>query len=221
MTAIADPEALQRRITDELQWDLAVDSTRVQVTAAENGAVTLDGLVHTYAEKCQLEEIVKRVRGVAGVRNRIEVRLTIGDYRTDATLERVLRGVLECLARMPPERPRVSVADGWVTLDGSVPCAFQKVLAERAVRDVAGIRGITNRIAVVPRGEAARNLPAALTAALQRRAIVADAIEVTADAGRITLRGTVHSWLEHDELLELAWSATGVHAVEDHVVVGA
>lgn len=158
MNAHAEPSTLQRRILDELQSDPAVDTTRIRTSVANGGLVALDGIVHTYADKCRIEEIAKRVRGVAVVRNGLEVRLTIGDYRTDATLERVLREMLDCLARMPAERPRVAVSNGWVTLEGSVPQAFQKQLVENAVREVAGVRGMTNRIEVVARGESPRNV---------------------------------------------------------------
>ena len=143
---------LARRIAELLQWNRAIDATRIVPGAEEGGIVTLDGVVPTYAHKCAAEEIARGVRGVTTVRNQLEVRLTIGDYRTDATLERVLRDLIDCLARMPAELPRVTVVDGWVTLDG-VASAFQKQLVERVVREVAGVRGITNRITIeTPRG---------------------------------------------------------------------
>ena len=151
---------LERRILDELQNQSSIDTTRTRVTATADGLVTLDGVVHTYAEKCALEENVRTVPGVSGVQNELEVRLTIGDYRTDGTLRRVLEAMLDGLARMPAERPRVSVTEGWVTLEGSVPHAFQKVLVENTVREVAGVRGITNWIEI--QKKAAGEAPAAL-----------------------------------------------------------
>ncbi len=139
---------LERKILDELQIQASIDTSRIRVTASAKGLVTLDGVVPTYAEKCALEENVRRVPGVAGVKNELDVRLTIGDYRTDGTLQRVIHDMLDGLARMPAERPRVSVLDGWVTLEGTVPQAFQKLLVENTVREIAGVRGITNRIEV-------------------------------------------------------------------------
>jgi len=139
---------LERRILDELQGNSSIDASRIRVTAAANGIVTLDGIVRTYAEKCSLEENLRVIPGVTGVQNELVVRITIGDYRPDGTLRRVLHNILEGLARMPAERPRVSVVDGWVTLEGSVPHAFQKLLVENTIREVAGVRGITNRIEI-------------------------------------------------------------------------
>jgi len=209
---------VRQAIIDELRWDPAVEATRIEVHT-NGGAVTLSGAVRTYAEKCRAQEIVKHMRGVTSVRNDLEVRVTIGDYRTDATLMRIVGEVLESLAGYPEERPRAIVAAGWVTLEGNVTWAFQKSRAEEAVRSIAGIRGITNRIRVRPDEIDGSDTELLLAEALRRRAIDVDAIAITATEGRIVLRGTVKSCVERDELLDLAWCAAGVRAVEDHLVV--
>jgi osmotically-inducible protein OsmY len=139
---------LERLILDTLRSQAGLDLERLHFTIADGGLVTLQGVVHTYAEKCAVEDAVLHVPDVAVVRNVLEVRLTIGDYRTDTTLERVLREMIDALARMPPERPRVSVTSGWVTLEGTVAHPFQKQVVANAVREVAGVVGITNQIAV-------------------------------------------------------------------------
>src|SRR5688500_3787330 len=81
MTQLIDTSALREGILDELRWDAAVDATRIDLHFIDTVAV-LKGAVRTYAEKCRAEETVKRTPGISAVRNRIEVRLTIGDYRT-------------------------------------------------------------------------------------------------------------------------------------------
>jgi osmotically-inducible protein OsmY len=139
------------RVMDALRWHRELDLARVTLKRDQSGRITLQGTVPTYAEKCSIEEIVRGLDGVAGVRNRLDVRITIGDYRTDEMLARVLQNLFESLARMPGQLPRVTVADGWVTLEGRVDAAWQKQLIENAVRDVAGVRGITNRL-ILPRG---------------------------------------------------------------------
>lgn len=148
MPGSADLSALQRRLKGALRWHPGIDTTRVAVSVDGVGRVTLEGSVPTYADKCSFEEAVKRVPGVAGVRNRLEVRLTIADYRTDAALERVLGELFEFLSRMPPERPHATVVNGWVTIEGNVMRPDQKQLIEKAVREIAGVTGITNRLVV-------------------------------------------------------------------------
>ena len=144
----ADPSDLRRRLRSALRWHPGIDANRVEISVDDAGRVTLEGSVPTYADKCSVEDALKQVPGVSGLRNRIEVRLTIGDYRSDATLERVLADLFEFLSRMPPERPRATVKNGWVTLEGSVSWPYQKQLIEKAVREIAGVKGITNRLIV-------------------------------------------------------------------------
>jgi osmotically-inducible protein OsmY len=137
-------------VVGALRRDPVIDAARIAVLI-DDTAVILGGAVRTYAEKCLAEEIARKVRGAAAVVNELEVRITVGDYRTDATLERVLREVFESLAGFD-ERPAVSVSRGWITLDGSVVWSFQKQLAEQVVRHIAGVRGITNRVGVLREG---------------------------------------------------------------------
>jgi len=131
-----------------LRWHPGIETDRVAISVDDAGRVTLEGSVATYADKCSVEDALKPIPGVSGVRNHIEVRLTIADYRTDATLERVLADLFEFLSRMPPERPRATVRNGWVTLEGIVSWPYQKHLIEKAVREIAGVKGITNRLLV-------------------------------------------------------------------------
>ena len=147
---------LQRRLRNALRWHPGIDAARVAISVDGAGRVTLEGSVPTYADKCSVEEVVKSVPGVAGVRNRLDVRLTIADYRTDAALERILADLFEFLSSMPPERPRASVANGWVTIDGTVLRPDQKQLIEKAVREIAGVKGITNRLVIERSGRQAR-----------------------------------------------------------------
>ena len=51
---------------------------------------------------------------------------------------------------VPDERIRVEVNDGLITLEGNVDQMFQKEAAEDAVNRVLGVRGISNRILVLP-----------------------------------------------------------------------
>src|SRR5215212_4543719 len=98
MAGSVDLSALQRRLKGALRWHPGIDAARVAISVDGAARVTLEGSVPTYADKCSIEETVKQVPGVAGVRNRVDVRLTIADYRTDATLERVLRDLFEFLS---------------------------------------------------------------------------------------------------------------------------
>jgi hypothetical protein len=139
-----------RSVTEELRWDPRVDADRIVVTA-DGSTMTLKGVVRSYSAKCCAEKIAREIRGVVHVKNELEVRLGIGSYRTDAGLERLTAEIVQNHTALRDPLPRISVSEGWVTLDGIVTSDVQKRCAEEALRDVAGIRGITNSIIVTPR----------------------------------------------------------------------
>ena len=113
----------------------------------------------------------------------------------------------------------VAVSNGWVSLNGRVDWQYQRTTAENIVKDLIGVRGVTNSIAVEPRVNAA-DVKTKIESALKRSAeIDARRINVTVTDGRVTLTGNVHSWFERDEARRAAWAAPGVKNVEDRIAV--
>jgi hypothetical protein len=70
-------------VLQQLAWDSQLDASGIGVTA-KNGAVTLTGVIDTYAGKLAAERAARRVRGVRAVANDIQVRLRM--ERTDADI---------------------------------------------------------------------------------------------------------------------------------------
>src|SRR5258708_27358382 len=163
-------EQIQRDVLDELKWDARVQPNEIGV-AVKDGIVTLTGWVDSYTKKWAAEDAAKRVRGVKAVANDIEVRLPRAAERTDADLAAAALHALEWDAFLPIERLQVTVAKGWVTLEGAVDWGFQKEDAERVVRRLAGVKGVTNLITVKPHIQPS---PADLNRKLQH-ALVPDA----------------------------------------------
>jgi osmotically-inducible protein OsmY len=149
MTSSTD-EQIQKEVLDELKWDARVQPNEIGV-AVKNGVVTLTGWVNTYGKKWAAEEAAHRVRGVKAVANDIEVRLSGTDERTDSDIAAAAARALEWDAFVPLEKLDVTVAKGWVTLKGAVEWQFQKEDAERVVRRLSGVKGVTNLITVKPR----------------------------------------------------------------------
>jgi osmotically-inducible protein OsmY len=209
--------AIQQDVLRELQWDTRVEETEVGVEV-DDGIVTLTGTVSSYAKKLAAQEAAHRVRGVRDVVNNITVKIPGVGGRTDADIARAVRQTLEWDPLVPEERISTTVSDGWVTLEGEVDRWTQREDAEHAVRHLAGVLGVTNRITVRAPHVAPATVRTAIEEALERQAErEAARIQVAIHDGTVTLSGHVRSWREKEASLAAAGHAPGVHGVEDRI----
>lgn len=213
-------EEIQRDVLDELDWEPRVQPHEIGVTVQE-GVVTLTGWVDNYAKKWAAERSAHRINRVRAVANDIEVRLPTSDERTDADVATAAARALEWDAFVPVGNLDVTVSNGWVVLRGEVEWEYQKRAAERSVRRLTSVRGVTNGITVRPPSQPSPDeLEQRISSALVR-SVETDAerinIEVAGDL--VLLTGVVRSWLEREEAERVAWSAPGVTAVDNHITV--
>jgi osmotically-inducible protein OsmY len=209
---------IKRDVEDELRWDPDVDSTDIAVTV-KNGVVTLAGFTRSYSDKLEAEAAAKRVAGVLGLANDIEVRLPSLDQRPDPEIARDAIAALKNRLPLVYEQLKVLVRNGWITLEGEVEWDFQRLSAERAVRRVKAVKGVTNSIQLKPRAEPTE-IKRKIEEAFRRSAeIDANRITVEAHGSEVILKGTVRSWAERQEAERAAWSAPGVKRVDDRITI--
>ncbi len=157
--------------------------------------------------------------GVKAVANDIEVRLPGFAERTDTDLAAAVLNALRWDAAIPTGKVDVTVSQGWVTLKGEIEYAFQKRDAERAVRRLSGVKGVSNLITVKP-----QVFPSDLKQQIER-ALVRNAetdarnITIEVEGSKVILRGTVRSYAEKQAAEDTAWSAPGVTEVENRIVI--
>jgi osmotically-inducible protein OsmY len=209
---------IRRDVEDELRWDPDIDATDIAV-AVNNGVVALTGFVRSYSQRTQAERDAKRVAGVVGVANDIEVRLPVIDQRPDPDIVRDAVSALKSELPYSSENIKVIAKDGKITLEGTVEWNYARERAENAVKRIRGVKGVTNSITLKPKvapSEVRRKIEDAF-----RRSAEIDASRVTVEANgsEVILRGTVKSWAERQEAERAAWAAPGVTRVDNRVTI--
>ena len=201
----------------ELKWDPKISSASDIAVAVKDGVVTLSGFVPSFWEKDAAEKAVKRVYGVRGIANDIQVKLFW--RRTDPEIARDAVHELESHVSIPADSIKVTVKEGWLTLEGTVDWEYQSSLAESAMKKLKGVSGVTNKIQVRPKASAAE-VRSKIEEALRRSAeLDARRITVAIEGSTVKLYGAVSSWAEREEAERAAWSAPGTTLVENHILV--
>lgn len=211
---------LKTDVTHELEWDPSIRASQVGV-AVQNGVVTLTGHLETFAEKHAVERAVQRVQGVKALAVELDVKLSPDHRRSDSEIAQAAGAALRWHALVPPERVRVKVEKGWVWLDGELDWEFQRQAAQKAMRTLTGVVGVSNGITLKPSvapGDVRQRIHDALARHAEREA---RNIEVAVSGSTVTLRGRVDTWADRAAAQGAAWSAPGIGLVVNHLVVGA
>jgi osmotically-inducible protein OsmY len=211
---------IKRDVEEELRSEPSLDPTDIAV-AVKNGVVTLTGFVRSYAHKFTAERAAKRVAGVVGLANDLEVRLPGADERPDPEIARDVVANLKIWLPNSWEHIKAVVKNGWVTLEGEVEWNYQREYAERAVRWIKGVKGVSDLIRLRPRvAPAPEEIKEKIEEAFRRSALLdANRITVETHGSEVVLRGTVRSWAEREEAERAAWLAPGVTRVENRIAV--
>jgi len=211
-------EDIRHDVEAELQWDPDIRAADIAV-AVKDGVVTLAGFVRSYAQKAQAERDAKRVSGVRGVANDIEVRLPDLDARPDPEIARDAVQEIRFTLPYSGEKITVTVKAGWVTLEGEVEWHYLRERAEETVRRIRGVKGVTNLITI--KAKVATTVVKGQIEDALRRSAETDAknITVEVDGDKVILRGQVRSWAERQDAERAAWRAPGVREVQNLVTI--
>ncbi|WP_211247483.1 BON domain-containing protein [Cryptosporangium arvum] len=147
------------------------------------------------------------------------MRLPSANKRTDPEITEAAARALDLNSVVPKDAIKVVVSQGWVTLQGEVGWQYQRREAERVVRNLRGVRGVTNLVTLRPRTKPSpEELRKKIEDALVRTAETdAENITLTMEGSTVILSGTVRSWAEAREAERVAWQAPGVAEVENRI----
>ena len=210
---------LHQDVVEALEWEPSIRHDDIAI-GVKDGVVTLSGYVDSFAEKIRAERIIEKMSGVKVLADMLKVKLPGTSLRSDTEIAHEIVSAFRWNIQIPDNHVKAKVENGWVTLEGDVEWYYQSAAAERAVHYLTGVRGVTNLLKVKPPKVSTFEVGQKIKNALRRSAEVdADRITVEARDGQVTLRGTVRSFAERRDAEFAAWSAPGVSAVNDQIVV--
>ena len=137
-------------IQARLDRDPRIHNPREVAVSERAGAVTLRGTVRSLHQRQTAAQIARSVDGVQSVDD--ELRVDPRDHWEDDEVRGAALQALMSDDRVPRERVEVGVANGWLTLRGTVKRQSESDAAFEVVSRIPGVGGITNRIEVVTAG---------------------------------------------------------------------
>jgi hyperosmotically inducible periplasmic protein len=196
---------------------------------SEDGVVTLRGSVQDPDQKALAEDTVKNLPGVVTVINNIKVESEPAEH-SDAWIALKIHSDLLVHANVSATATRVDVTNGVVLLTGTVDNQAQKDLTEAYVKDIDGVRSVTNDLVVRdqpsdhPVSETIDD--ASITsqvkfALLAHRSTSAMNTKVTTKDGVVMVSGEADSGAEKDLVTKLTSSIRGVRSVDNEMTVRA
>jgi osmotically-inducible protein OsmY len=214
----AKEEIKRGLIIEQLFWDPRIDDTNIQVTV-DDGKATLTGTVPDLRARGAATEAAWSVWGI----NSVESKLRIAPIQTmeDSIIKQRVHNALEADSFLNAGDIKVTVDKSVVVLRGTVDAYWKKRQAEWHAEAVPHVVEVTNALAIVPTKRFTdEEIAKDIMAALERNAFVdAEVVNVSVSYGKVTLTGTVPSWIAKRAARDAAWYTLGVVDVDDRLLV--
>ncbi len=216
-TAKSDTE-IKADVLAELKYEPSVLATDIGVLVHE-GVVTLNGFVTSYHEKWNALRATKRVNGVSAIADEITVKLGSSTQHSDSDIAQAAAHHMKWCQAVVQEAVKITVHNGWITLEGEVEWMFQKTTAESTLKYLAGVIGVTNKITIKPVLQA-DDIEDDINDAMDRNWFFdSDHVNVETDGSKVILTGRVRNYFERDEADRIAWAARGVYSVDNQIKI--
>ena len=110
---------IQEDVISQLKWEPFLKASDIGVVV-KNGIVTLSGTVANYSQKLAAERAPKKVTGVRGIAEDIQIGVSPVFRKNDTEIAESVLNALKWHSAVPEEKVNVKVEDGIVTLEGEV-----------------------------------------------------------------------------------------------------
>jgi osmotically-inducible protein OsmY len=210
---------LQKEIQEAIKWEPLLNAAEIGVTV-KDGVVTLTGTVDNYSKKTEAENAAKGIIGVKAVVEKIEVKFnTDWAKKDDNEIATEILSAWKWNWRIPNDKVKVKVENGWVTLEGELEWNSQKEAAKDSIKNLTGVIGVSNDITIKSETHNAVEKKS-IESALKRNWSINDKdITVKVSDHNVTLSGTVNSWYQKDEAGRIAWNAPGVWFIDNELEI--
>ena len=213
-----DNAELQKDVQDAIRWEPLLNAAQIGVTV-KDGVVTLTGTVDNYAKKMQAEDAAKRVAGVKAVVEKIEVQFGNWGKTTDGEIATEVINALNWNPKVPDDKVKVKVEDGWVTLEGELSWNYQRDAVRNSIVNLMGVKGVSNYMKIKPESQDAVETTQIERALDRDWSVNADTIKVSVSGTAVTLSGKVNSSYQKEEAERIVWKAPGVWSVKNDLEV--
>ncbi|KQX00815.1 BON domain-containing protein [Flavobacterium sp. Root420] len=211
-------DVLCKEVIEAIKWEPLLSSNEIDVSV-DDGIVTLGGTVDNYTQKKEAEQAVKNIAGVKAVVDEIKVDLYFSAIKSDTEIAASVIKALHENWAVPDHRLKVTVENGWVTLEGILHWNFQRKAADNAIRYLKGVRGVIDKIKI--EAEIKNELKKEFVEKALRRSWILDIdnIRVRVEDKTIILSGIVSSLFQKEEAERIAWNTPGVWYVDNEILV--
>ncbi len=210
---------LQQKVQDALRWEPLLAKVDIGVSA-DNGIVTLTGYVDSYAKKLKAESIVKDIKGVLALVEKIEVKFGVEGAVTDAEIANQVVNAIKWNWEIPNDVIKVQVENNWVTLEGALQWNYQRETVKNLVNNVSGIRGINNKMTIKTELHDSIEKDIILDAIARDWSINGEEVDITVVDKKVTISGLVHSLYQKHQAETIVWNTPGVWFVDNNLEVG-
>jgi osmotically-inducible protein OsmY len=139
-----DPE-IARDAVAAIKSQLPISSEKIKVIV-KNGWITLEGQVEWQYQRSTAEHAVRRIKGVKGVSNMIQLK----PHAQPSEIKRKIQEAFRRNAEVDSNRIVVEADGGVVTLKGTVRSWVEREEAERAAWAAPGVVNVVDQIVVSP-----------------------------------------------------------------------